>query len=1266
MSQGEKPPFLDRKLGEEVARAAAAEMRRRVEATLALNVPLPVTLPEEVAPVIEPVSVRSEDVHARTGSPEVSEPSEPASRDDQSGQILGGRRRARKGVKNVPQASEPVVASAVAADNPDDEAAEIERLVKAAAAAEAAIAKESSNDPIVLDAQAPGQVPPRRRPLPLEPAEGQLTSDPAPEKAPVVEEWTRERLLAEIPDQAEFQLTNPKSAKIKSYKRVGDDIVNDKGVSAVSQALGQLNKKWEFSLIKKAETADPVLAPENPAPVAAEVKGSPEQEQYELHQGDVWVKETSDRTEWITLQDVAGANVTVREKFLTKDSKGGGGYGISAKRLVEKLRSEGYVRVPDILDGFENQEKSGKFLPLEIDQEARYFGNKGETIIVEHTSNGYRLIVDDDMVGEGYDEEHIQNIAREEDWVFISQGGLISRKELEGAPLAIGIPEVPPKDGSLEIEKDKKGYGYDFRVLKNGEEQHYLAGDDTLFIVRKKKDGYYFVNGDGELSGPITQDAMRHQAEAENWRLIEDDPAAPVKEVKKAAPEKEAPLSEFYPLQDGERQKYFIPEREGECTVEKFPEGYRFYFGAKYDPEDEPLTIFLYSEDEMRRTVKEAHWEVRGEILKSKEVLPDQATPAVEVKGKNEGDRGVLQEKIDVLKTEVAEFRYKYAEMDYEKTSAWKTLKGFFRNMTPDGKDDADTAYWSSEYHQKLMTLQNLELEQIKQSGLKGEALKERMAGLLQYYKYEQATALYNDRTQVRMDRQNFVGKAWGKWEEMVKGYGKLSLSKKVLIGVGLFGVSVATGGVGAAGVLVLRRMMGATGLALTTDALLEGLLDKKSQEKAKKEIEQFQEKNFDADDSDLTFQKYASQVSFEIERLNRKLQDKKLLALARKELSLGAGALGMLGGSLAAQAISDHWGTSSGTEGAPASSVGAASAPEAASSVPAEASASGVEQAPSAAQETPDVTPAETQGFKVEFERYQVTDADGKRGLWGILEQHLPEDMLPQAEKNRIIQSLENIIQQKLDHMSAAEFKEVGFPKGNVGQIYAGTEIDLGRLLTPDEIQAVMEGKDVTLPYVEAPSHVGGERLVSSPVPDTAHPVAPQEAVSGQATALQSSSVKPAPVFTPQNELIQKNISFTDPKAYLTEHPENLSRYNSTLGRLRMGIFMMNPGEAGVPIEYDYTLNGEKLGSTKISQVLQDLKGFDRGVFQNLDYDRVKNPLHYDQMKELGKFMQASEKAFGPQVSLVEAGESIDHYTRRMATAALRTGKEIKGFYKP
>ncbi len=148
--------------------------------------------------------------------------------------------------------------------------------------------------------------------------------------------------------------------------------------------------------------------------------------------------------------------------------------------------------------------------------------------------------------------------------------------------------------------------------------------------------------------------------------------------------------------------------------------------------------------------------------------------------------------------------------------------------------------------------------------------------------------------------------------------------------------------------------------------------------------------------------------------------------------------------------------------------------------------------------------------------------------------------------------------------------------------------------------------------------------------------------------------------------DLMQK--SYTDPEKFLRDNVDNPGQRQAlkeAVGKLRMEIFVMNPGEGSVPLQYDYAVgnNSEKLGGTMVSQVLKDLKTFERF---SIDYDRVKNPLHPDQMRELGKFMIATEKAFGPELAQVQAGEDIKSYTSRMATAALRTGKAIKGFYIP
>jgi ribosomal protein L12E/L44/L45/RPP1/RPP2 len=56
-------------------------------------------------------------------------------------------------------------------------------------------------------------------------------------------------------------------------------------------------------------------------------------------------------------------------------------------------------------------------------------------------------------------------------------------------------------------------------------------------------------------------------------------------------------------------------------------------------------------------------------------------------------------------------------------------------------------------------------------------------------------------------------------------------------------------------------------------------------------------------------------------------------------------------------------------------------------------------------------------------LEDHVLTSADGKQGLWGVIESRLPEDM-PQAEKAKAAAALEKMIAQKLETMSPEEQK--------------------------------------------------------------------------------------------------------------------------------------------------------------------------------------------------------------------------------------------------
>ena len=275
----------------------------------------------------------------------------------------------------------------------------------------------------------------------------------------------------------------------------------------------------------------------------------------------------------------------------------------------------------------------------------------------------------------------------------------------------------------------------------------------------------------------------------------------------------------------------------------------------------------------------------------------------------------------------------------------------------------------------------------------------------------------------------------------------------------------------------------------------------------------------------------------------------------------------------------------------------------------------------------------------------YRVTEADGARGLWGILEHRLPEG-LPAEQKAKAIQSLENLIAQKLDHMSPQELIEAGFPKGDINFIRSGDTIRFEKLFTHDELKSILEGKSVAPPAIHADISTAG----AHGGPDVSH-----EPVS-------SGVVKSAEEITREklHEHAVEEMSKTDPRSFLLEHPEQAGALSRMLGKYRMELFMTN--DVQKIMEYDFTLNDKAFGAAEVAQVLDDEKHLSSNPFTS--YDRDANPLHYSQMYRIADFVKAANdpKVFGP-LGQVRAGETIGEYTRRMATLSLRTGKEIPGF---
>ncbi len=127
------------------------------------------------------------------------------------------------------------------------------------------------------------------------------------------------------------------------------------------------------------------------------------------------------------------------------------------------------------------------------------------------------------------------------------------------------------------------------------------------------------------------------------------------------------------------------------------------------------------------------------------------------------------------------------------------------------------------------------------------------------------------------------------------------------------------------------------------------------------------------------------------------------------------------------------------------------------------------------------------------------------------------------------------------------------------------------------------------------------------------------------------------------------------DTKAFVREHPEMLEPLKKEIGSYRLAIFQ-TPETKGAP-EYDYARSN--LGKVEMGKALE-----------SYEYGEPSE-LHESQLRNLSEFREATQKAFmaklgereGKGMSMVAAGETVNEYTRRMATIALQLKVKIKGF---
>lgn len=211
--------------------------------------------------------------------------------------------------------------------------------------------------------------------------------------------------------------------------------------------------------------------------------------------------------------------------------------------------------------------------------------------------------------------------------------------------------------------------------------------------------------------------------------------------------------------------------------------------------------------------------------IPSKVTTPEIPTASSETMLETAKEMPVTTEDVARLMDAVEEARVFYAEVlaiDKREQSLFSKVTALFKNVKRVPDPAIERA--KSVYQEQLLKLQEAELERIKQSGLKGQELKEALAEGLRYFKLNEVQELYEAQNKMRLQvmERTKMGRLSQKIENFFRAYNKLSFAKKMTVAGGWFGAAVATGG---ASVFFSRTFAGAamaTGLNAATDSWVE------------------------------------------------------------------------------------------------------------------------------------------------------------------------------------------------------------------------------------------------------------------------------------------------------------------------------------------------------------------------------------------------------------------------------------------------------------
>ncbi len=433
--------------------------------------------------------------------------------------------------------------------------------------------------------------------------------------------------------------------------------------------------------------------------------------------------------------------------------------------------------------------------------------------------------------------------------------------------------------------------------------------------------------------------------------------------------------------------------------------------------------------------------------------------------GKLENEKREFRAQIKSLEGELEELRAKYVKKDYEETSAWKRISRILgRNLEPSSDIDE-----KAKYQEKLQELLDARLTLAK-LGKEGDALKDAMAGELQYFMTESKIKLYDARTEVK--GTGYLEKVGNYYNDLVRKHPWVSAG----IGLTLLGAGFASGGAAPATLTLavfLKRAIATPGLFVTTDSILGGAsawfrdrgikkdVDKESQ-KTPEEIERFiKAMNADCDKSLLQ-----CKVAGRVQKLIAALAAGLLFghtAIAAYEHLTGGGIVDKVA---SAQAMSPEKAVemkaSTDATMAAAENVGQVPAPGS-GTIAREQLTKALQGGVDGKPDVPPISPSVAEAAKnavgvpsgVGDNIYEVSKGDTVDGLIGsYLSEHYQNfDGMTDGQKTHAINALER----QLKHLSPEQLKLAGIGSRNIHSIQVKELVDLDKLFSTEDADRVM-----------------------------------------------------------------------------------------------------------------------------------------------------------------------------------------------------------------